>query len=158
MTVTTEDRTEKKKRIKELLHLTEIDRTDTQEIVKLQDLLNIDGATAYSLIGELNAQQRSRLAWIVCTVSGYETFKWYLSYGYWPHIQHELENFHNKRAEELDKKERYINSKISEYHEQHGKEIRTLREQVKRLHNSLADEKKKNSKIKALFRLLKSRI
>jgi len=158
MTVTTEDRTEKKERIKELLHLTEIDRTDTQEIVKLQDLLNIDGATAYSLIGELDEQQRGRLAWIVCTVSGYETFKWYLSYGYWPHVQHRLEKLYDDRAAELGKKEHYINNKISRYHEQHGKEIRTLREQVKRLHNSLADEKKKNSKIKALFRILKSRI
>lgn len=153
MTVKTEDRIQK---IKELIADTDqIDTSDTFRMVELQDLLNIDGITAYNLWLELDQHERRRLLWIVTTTSGYDTFSWYLQNMIMPHFIAHIEDQYKTRELELHEKEKKINHKIDMYHERHGDLIAQLREQNQVLQARLDDETAKNRKVKALLRVLR---
>jgi len=153
MTVKTQDRIST---IKELIaNTSQIDTSDTNRMVELQDLLNIDGITAYNLWPELDQDERRRLLWLATTACGYDTFRWYLQYMIMPHFIAHIEDQYKTRELELHEKEKKINHKIDMYHERHGKIIAQLREQTQLLQARLDDELHKNRKVKALLRVLR---
>jgi len=151
---------DKIEQIKEVIATTDtIDRMNTEQIVELQDLCNMDGATAYKLWEDLKDKPaRHKLLWIMTAVSGFDLFSWFLTYGVAPHFDAEMRERYKDREWQLHEKEKKIDNKINLYHEQHGEIITRLRRQVNQLQDRLENEKHANRKVKALLKVLRGYI
>ena len=70
-------------KVKEMVrNIRQIDLKDVNEIVRLQDLVNVNAEEAETIMqDELNAEEKRHLLWIITTVSGYDTFNFWLEHG-----------------------------------------------------------------------------
>ncbi len=59
----------------------QINLNDIDEIVRLQDLVNVNAEEAEIVMQGLNVEERRQLLWIITTVSGYNTFNFWLEHG-----------------------------------------------------------------------------
>ena len=157
-----------------------INTNDTAEIVRLQDLFNVNAVQAQEVMRQLDREGRRRLLWIVTAAAGYDTFEFWLWNGMlepWVHkkvleiekayCDEYEERFQEvadgqmgvlNRQRELDKREadlRYREGFATlKAEKQAGEKVRLLRHQLQTLQEELDRERALNRKAKRLARLV----
>lgn len=171
----------KKQEILELVkNTTSINTGDYKKICDMQDLLNVTVEEAEEIMKGLDREGKRRLLWIITSVSGYDTFEFWLKYGILePYAEKihdlmekqlekefqkefaEINKKHNElinKEKEVVKKEKEVEQKAKNFkiiaEQKAGDRISFLRQQVKYLQKELEQEKQKNKKAKRLLYLL----
>jgi len=172
---------DKVQEVLELVKATDsINKSNVAEIVRMQDIVNVNGWQAWEIMQQLDSGERNKLLWIVATVANYETLRYWITFGLiepWiaeaDRVLHDhYEERYREKWEEIRSKERTLQEKERELNKrecelrqreefakvraekQAGKKVWTMRQQIKQLQVALGKEQELNRKAKRLTRLV----
>lgn len=172
---------DKVQEVLELVKATDsINKSNVAEIVRMQDIVNVNGLQAREIMQQLDSGERNKLLWIVATVANYETLRYWITFGLidpWTaeadRVLHEhYEERYREKWEEIRSKERALQEKERELNKrecelrqreesaevraekQAGEKVWTMRQQIKQLQVALGEEQALNRKAKRLTRLV----